>query len=515
MKKLSSLILHPFSVTALAVVICFAQGEHKVFTEEIWQSLVLFEIIVGVLFCVLSVVLKDAVRAGILCSLVVPTLFSYDILKRCLAACFQEIAKSELPPWLALLIYFCLVIPILIVVTRQKISWGKSALEIDHKQLNVALNVVTLGLLIANCVPLALYEADIMNVENRYLDEFHHKLAGVNLDQKATKRDTYYIILDSYPHSQVMKEMWGYDNSDFINFLKGHGFYVVPNAVSNYDRTHLSIPSTLSMQYLDEIPKQMGTGFFGELVHWRLMEDSCTARLFKQLGYKYINVCCGSLDSVPEADVNYRSNWMNFFTMSMLMISPVGDIDRYIPFIRDMYAERKLSPAKFIPQIIAAHPGPKFVLIHSDISHPPSIFGRHGEKKPLPVQIRLDPASPNDYFEQLVYSETVAEDWINKILQTPGPKPIIIIQSDHGPPFLWNTDAAYYNARMKILNAYYFPDMPKTGLYPTITPVNSFRTLFNDYFHAKLPMLPDRTFCNAHDPYNGYGWTETTNLIRF
>src|SRR6185437_9926680 len=146
----------------------------------------------------------------------------------------------------------------------------------------------------------------------RFLKEFHQSVANVNLDTQATKRDVYYIVLDTYPHSQVMQSAWHYDNSQFINFLKDRGFYVVPYAVSNYDRTHLSIPSTLNMQYLDPIPQAMGNKFLGEIVHWRLMADSCVAEMFKRLGYRYINVASGSLDYVKEADINYQAAPLNY-----------------------------------------------------------------------------------------------------------------------------------------------------------------------------------------------------------
>jgi hypothetical protein len=46
--------------------------------------------------------------------------------------------------------------------------------------------------------------------------------------------------------------------------------------------------------------------------------------------------------------------------------------------------------------------------------------------------------------------------------------------------------------RMSILNAYYLPNTAaRASLYPSITPVNTFRILFASYFGQKLPLLPD------------------------
>ena len=52
--------------------------------------------------------------------------------------------------------------------------------------------------------------------------------------------------------------------------------------------------------------------------------------------------------------------------------------------------------------------------------------------------------------------------------------------------------ASNYGAdRVKILNAYYLPDGGNKALYPTITPVNTFRVIFNTYFGGNYELLPD------------------------
>lgn len=63
-----------------------------------------------------------------------------------------------------------------------------------------------------------------------------------------------------------------------------------------------------------------------------------------------------------------------------------------------------------------------------------------------------------------------------------------------------------------ILNAYYFPDNKTEALYDTITPVNSFRVVFNTYFDQNLPLLPDRNYV-FEDEDNYYKFIEVTNRI--
>ena len=51
---------------------------------------------------------------------------------------------------------------------------------------------------------------------------------------------------------------------------------------------------------------------------------------------------------------------------------------------------------------------------------------------------------------------------------------------------------------MSILNAYYVNDQAKKDLYETITPVNSFRIIFNNYFGTKYPLLEDKSYHSAN-----------------
>ena len=51
--------------------------------------------------------------------------------------------------------------------------------------------------------------------------------------------------------------------------------------------------------------------------------------------------------------------------------------------------------------------------------------------------------------------------------------------------------------RMSILNAYYVNDQAKQDLYETITPVNTFRIVFNYYFGTDYPLLKDLSYYSS------------------
>ena len=110
-----------------------------------------------------------------------------------------------------------------------------------------------------------------------------------------------------------------------------------------------------------------------------------------------------------------------------------------------------------------------------------------------------------NYLEQLKYVSKKAMEFINSVLADSKTPPIIILQSDHGPWISDKDPKHVYDARTRILNAYYVPGSLKAKLYSTITPVNSFRLVFSDIFNSNYPLLPDRPF----------DYSELTNDILF
>jgi hypothetical protein len=76
---------------------------------------------------------------------------------------------------------------------------------------------------------------------------------------------------------------------------------------------------------------------------------------------------------------------------------------------------------------------------------------------------------------------------IDTIMANSKTPPIIIIQGDHGP-WLQPKDKRMWN-----FTAVYMPGHEDT-LYPTVTPVNLFRLVFNNYFGGKYDILDDVSY---------------------
>jgi phosphoglycerol transferase MdoB-like AlkP superfamily enzyme len=95
------------------------------------------------------------------------------------------------------------------------------------------------------------------------------------------------------------------------------------------------------------------------------------------------------------------------------------------------------------------------------------------------------------YIAQVNYANTVMKELVEHIKKHNKPNTIIIIEGDHG--FRHFTDSLNNPYCVPNFTAIYFPDKNYSKLYDTMTPVNIFRILFDQYFHQDFPLLKDQS----------------------
>lgn len=163
-------------------------------------------------------------------------------------------------------------------------------------------------------------------------------------------------------------------------------------------------------------------------------------------------------------------------------LDPMVDYRERILFVLDQLAR---APAL---------PSPKLVFVHILSPHPPIVFDANGE----PVnQADFETASPGPYrnspllrayADQVTFlNRRVLED-IQAILEASDRQPIIVLMGDHG----WAD--RNMEDKLSILNVYLLPPAAAGSLYPTITPVNTLRVIFDTVFGASLGKLPDVSY---------------------
>lgn len=322
----------------------------------------------------------------------------------------------------------------------------------------------------------------------------------------ATKRDVYYILLDAYSRQDLLKEKFDLDTSDFINELENLGFYIPKCTQGNYFTTYSSMSSTLNMNYLDALGVDATTA--NPTIYAPLIQNSEAFRIFRELGYqtvtfKGVHPTLDIEDSTYQFDL-YEANTLigspssiNFQylflkttillpaleyleTLPTLDLSP--SLARWLPVdkSKDSREYRQYEQSVFALETLESLPnlpGKKFVYAHLLITHQPFVFFPDG---------RFHEALPQDhsaYRDQVIFANKRLLEIVKVLLEKSDVEPIIILQSDHS--YLDGKD------RVKILNAYYLPNGGNQYLYESITPVNTFRVIFNTYFGGDYEILPD------------------------
>jgi hypothetical protein len=168
---------------------------------------------------------------------------------------------------------------------------------------------------------------------------------------------------------------------------------------------------------------------------------------------------------------------------------------------------------------------PRFVFAHIAAPHQPFLFNDRGEALEPGRSIAIIP--PTKEITRAEYRRKYCQytTWLNgrfmklidDLLARSKTKPIIILQADHG----WNSllgqkelDNTALTERMAILNAYYLPDTNCQSIYSQITPVNTYRVLFNCYFGTDLELLEDKCyFSRSAAPYRLIDVTDKTDSL--
>lgn len=403
-----------------------------------------------------------------------------------------------------------------------------------HK-LNELFLVSSLILLVFPLYTISAFEAKTGRV---FTIDFASFLPTISLLQPGKKEpDIYYFIFDRYAGQRSLSEQYNFDNSAFLTFLKNNGFYVATEATANYPKTFLSLGSSLNYEYLDYLTEKTNGGESpDESIVTPLIRNNNVIKFLKERGYSYVHIGPGWTPTSinPNADTIYIFKdglypRADEFTTGFLNTTIAAPLFQYM--FRDTSAvsedpenndhrKRVLYEFNAIEQAIPL-PGPKFVFMHVLFPHDPFVFGK--ECQPIPESEVKKHDHVTNYLNQLTCANSKIMATISDILVRSKTQPIIIVQSDEGPFPMnvpipenqsWGTaETSSLKEKFPILSVYYLPGVSTKELYPSITPVNSFRVVFNAYFGTNLPLLPDRNYI-YQDKYNYYKFIDVTDRIK-
>lgn len=473
---------YPILMSVYPVLALLAANNGQVKLEAGLRSLVFCVGSVGILFVMLRLIFRDWDRAAFLTALWELLFFSYGHAYILLT---EKISDFDFKHWL---LVGWLILAVIAVIWAVRMAPSPTT-----------LNVVALALVITS-----LYQIDFeAGTRGRYVKHVAAQNAPLqNLTLPQNPPDVYYFILDMYTRADLMQSAYGYDNSGFVAALEKRGFYVGQCSQSNYTRTELSVTSSVNFSYLPDLdPKFSQVDSIARTHLWDVLRHNAARYELESLGYKTVAFANGFPWSEWD-DVNtfitpppFSSGMTEFETLLLQTtfartLQDFGwlDLDQ---ISGQNYRDRDMTVFNSMKDV-ANMQGPKFVYVHLILPHPPFVFGpdgKHTDPADFWNEKKLYPADKFKvgYTNQVTFLNGKLLEIIDTIQSESKTPPIIILQGDHGPWLQPNPQHFF------ILNAYYLPGH-KTDLYPTISPVNTFRLIFNDYFGGKYKILKDRTY---------------------
>ena len=170
----------------------------------------------------------------------------------------------------------------------------------------------------------------------------------------------------------------------------------------------------------------------------------------------------------------------------------LGPVANELGWIRDNEAALFTSNIEQLKRIPAMD-GPTFTFAHFFPPHPPYLFDRDGN---LHSEDLFDDTDRVLYIEQLIWVNRSISGAIDRILEQAKDRSVIVVLSDHGSASLGNTSDPYrFKERSSNLIAIHLPEIcDRSGLYPTLTPVNILRLVFDGCLGTEFGLLEDRSF---------------------
>jgi hypothetical protein len=503
----SELPIAPLLLAAFPVLFLFAENAvQQVTLDPLWLPLGAAIAGAGITLLVCIVLFRDVRRGGLLASALVALFMSFG---HAWNIARDDHGLTDRMPlawaWLAIAVIA------LLLVWRSGRFAGPVMQAVNVAAVVLfAMNLVRVGeFAVGASAPLAPEAASVVPIP-----------AGLGA-QAERKPDVYYIILDRYSNAETLRELYGFDNTPFLDALRARGFDVAEDSWANYFKTSLSLVSSLSMEHLDGEALRKASG--GDGSSFKPLHEALHGRLpvpatFKSLGYEYVHIANTWEPTGTNVDADRLLRWSEGSEFSSAVVATTAWSLRepWVPPTEPEDLGEGVGPPELLREHTlfqldaladsVARPGPTFVFAHLLLPHSPWRFNADGSF-PTPEQVASRTRDEN-YLEHLQFTNTRILEVIDRLLDVPaGEEPVIILQADEGEfPIEFARNQVHFdwlNARpdqiqrkFGILNAFRLPgvDPAAVGIHDRITPVNAFRIVLNAYFDANLPLLPDTTY---------------------
>jgi hypothetical protein len=509
-------IIHPFLFSAFPIISTYAINMQELLPIHLLEPLSMILVFTVIISFIAKIIFKDWLKVGVVVSIIIGLIFSYGHI-------YSQIAGFTIGDFLIGRHIF-LIIPYIIAFSIGLYYIFKTNKKFEN--ITKILNAVAITLILISVINITTYaiENDGLGVITLKNDVIVEKIgSNINSQDKEMMTyvgnldhypDVYFLILDGYGGASSLKKDLDYDNSKFIQVLEEKDFFVASNSFSNYPQSFLSIPSTMNMKYLNYLKDVVGEESKDQLTGMKMMNNFLVMEIFKEKGYKTVNFLTTDFEVNADISLCKNNHEVNELTETL------GNINIFNYFLNWILTEyiREQQECYFseLSEIHKKFQEPVFVFAHIFVPHPPNVFGPNGEHV-IPRIYYNEWGTQEDkdrYLDTLQYANLRIEEFVEKVLNETDHQPIIIIESDHGTDFSidWNEPTnEMLKQRFSNFNAYYMPEGQEL-LYDTITPVNSFRIMFNSNFNGNFELLEDKAYWSSYD--KPYKFEDVTEVLK-
>jgi len=389
---------------------------------------------------------------------------------------------------------------------------SKLSLSISNekrKKINQFLNVTAMTMIALAIINVFSYSHDNSTGDDALV--VHDGGIKQTISNVGYNPDIYYIILDGYAREDILKKYYNFNNKPFLSSLEKREFYISPSGYSNYFWTYLSLASSLNMQHVNFLKDKIGAKGKSRIIPYRMIRNNHLSQFLKKKGYKFLhlNSTWGATKKNPFADKQLFCShgvYQNEFYRVLAETTWLKALNQKVTGDLAQCWKNNIETLKSI----ATEQSPKFVFAHFVPPHHPYLFDKNGKvllKATVSNQFQFQKNLWTDkagYIEQLQFVNKTMLEIVDQIFAQSKNKPIILIQSDHGPHVEWAKKRKRKDLRFANLNAFYLPQKNTSSIIPPdATPVNHFRRILNAYFETNLELLPPRHYYSSyHKPYN-------------
>jgi hypothetical protein len=502
-KESKAILFHPVLFGIFPIISFMASNINQARPELAIRSAAVSLVGCVILYILVKLAIKDTPRAALLTTLVLVMFYSYGHVYAQLEMATSSGMTLGRHRFLAPMWAVLAAAGSVWIIKRGKNSW----------QFNTLLNAVSVFLLILPVYQIASFEYRYqrMSQAGAAAESASLMLTGSHAALENEMPDIYYIILDGYSREDILKKLYNYDNSGFLSELRELGFVIPECAQSNYARTALSMASTFHMDYVDQFTDvvRKGDQTMDGVVFHDLIQHNPVRRLMTENGYKMVAFETGYFwNEVISADYYIIGNdnpleqmqtgaeisefEIMFLRTTLFRIFSEARTAFFTDLTKNIRTpdERHYDLVLFeLDQLsrVPEMPGRKYVYAHIGAPHAPFVFSSYGGFASTGSVIP-------GYTDEITFLNWRIIEVVKQIMETSAVPPVIVIQADHG----WDEEH-----RMEILNAYYLPNGGDRWIYPEITPVNTFRVIFNHYFGENFPLIEDISYMSRGEtPYD-------------